>query len=125
MAEVKIGPFAMTTQRYHITRPDGLPGVECPCGTTRRAFLDHSDQKVSLHLVEVSADARSHYHKRLTEIYFILAGSGQMELDGAIHPVTAGDAILIEPGCRHRAIGKLTVMNIVVPAFDPHDEWFD
>ena len=39
--------------------------------------------------------------------------------------VRPGDAILIEPGCRHRAIGKLRVLNIPVPAFDPADEWFD
>ncbi len=27
--------------------------------------------------------------------------------------------------CRHRAIGKMKIVNIPIPAFDPHDEWFD
>jgi mannose-6-phosphate isomerase-like protein (cupin superfamily) len=115
----------MTAARYHISRPSALPGVECPCGTTRRSFVDDADQIATLHVVDISADARTHYHKRLTELYYILEGEGQMELDGELIPVTAGDAILIKPGCRHRARGKLKVINVVVPAFDPGDEWFD
>jgi hypothetical protein len=27
------------------------------------------------------------------------------------------------PGVVHRAIGKMTVLNIVYPKFDPADEW--
>jgi len=30
-----------------------------------------------------------------------------------------------QAGCRHRAIGKLRIVNIPVPAFDANDEWFD
>jgi mannose-6-phosphate isomerase-like protein (cupin superfamily) len=111
--------------RYSITRPADLPPVPCPCGQSRRAFLDESDGVASLHIVDISTDARAHYHKKLTEIYYILAGEGEMELDGQRHPVRPGDAILIKPGCRHRAIGQLRVLNVPVPAFDPADEWFD
>jgi mannose-6-phosphate isomerase-like protein (cupin superfamily) len=75
--------------------------------------------------VEISQDSRTHYHKRLTEIYYVLEGEGVMELDGELHSVRPGDAVLIKPGCRHRAIGKLRVLNVPIPAFDPADEWFD
>ncbi len=34
-------------------------------------------------------------------------------------------ALLIRPGCRHRAVGKLKRVNVPVPAFDPDDEWCD
>ena len=37
----------------------------------------------------------------------------------------AMSTILIKPGCRHRAVGKMKIVNIPVPAFDPSDEWFD
>jgi mannose-6-phosphate isomerase-like protein (cupin superfamily) len=87
--------------------------------------VNDADGAVSLHIVEISEDARTHYHKRLTEIYYILEGEGEMELDGERHAVQPGDAILIKPGCRHRAIGKLRVLNVPVPMFDPADEWFD
>jgi mannose-6-phosphate isomerase-like protein (cupin superfamily) len=111
--------------RYQIARLDELPAVECPCGQARRAFVDDPDGVASLHVVEISADARAHYHRRMTEIYYILEGTGEIELDGERHPVRPGDAILIKPGCRHRAIGRLKVLNVPVPAFDPADEWFD
>ena len=39
--------------------------------------------------------------------------------------VAPGSAIMIKPGCRHRAIGNLKLLNIPVPAFDPADEYFD
>lgn len=107
-----------------IQRLADLPPIECPCGTTRRAFVDEGAGG-SVHLVDISVDARVHYHKRLTEIYYVLEGRGEMELDGQRHPVAPGDAILIRPGCRHRAIGQLKVLNVVIPAFDPEDEWFD
>jgi quercetin dioxygenase-like cupin family protein len=112
-------------KRYHISRPAELPAVECPCGETRRAFVEESDGVASLHVIEISADARAHYHKRHTEIYYILAGEGELELDGERHPVRTGAAILIKPDCRHRAIGRLRVLNVPVPAFDAADEWFD
>jgi hypothetical protein len=34
-------------------------------------------------------------------------------------------AVLITPGVRHRAVGRMTIPNILVPPFDPADEWFD
>lgn len=113
------------TARYSIARISQIDPVPCPCGQTRRAFTDDSDQTASLHVVDISVDARTHYHKRLTEIYYILEGEGHMELDGERHAVGPGDSILIKPGCRHRAVGKMKILNVPIPAFDPEDEWFD
>ena len=110
---------------FQIARPAELPAVECPCGESRRAFVDDVDGVASLHVFDISTDARTHYHKRLAEIYYILEGESEMELDGERHPVRPGDAILIQPDCRHCAIGRLRVLNVPVPAFDPADEWFD
>ena len=112
-------------KRFQIARPEELPPEDCPCGQARRAFVDDPDRVASLHVVDVSVDARVHYHKRMTEIYYILEGEGHIELDGERYAVRPGDAILIKPGCRHRAIGRLRVINVPVPAFDPEDEWFD
>jgi mannose-6-phosphate isomerase-like protein (cupin superfamily) len=105
-----------------------LPGVPCPCGTSRRAFVGESGAPCSIHRVEISRDAQAHYHKRLTEIYYFLEGKGHLELDGVLHPVRPGMAVLIRPGTRHRAVvrsGAMTILNVVVPQFDPRDEWLD
>jgi len=112
-------------QNYKIVNLAEVEPVECPCGATRRAFTDDPDRVASLHVVDIKADSRTHYHKRLTEVYYILEGTGQMELDGRLIDVGPGSAILIKPGCRHRAIGRMRIINVPVPAFDPSDEWFD
>ena len=110
---------------YLISQLDEIPARRCPCGFTRRAFADVPDTVASLHMVNIEADAQTHYHRRLTEIYLVLEGEGEMELDGQRFPVKPMTAIYIKPGCRHRAIGKLKIINIPVPAFDESDEWFD
>ncbi len=115
----------MSNPRFQIVDTESVDPVPCPCGMTRRAFVEDSDKTCSLHVVDISEDARTHYHKKLTELYYILEGNGQMELDGELFDVGPGTSILIKPGCRHRAIGKLKIINIPVPAFDPDDEWFD
>lgn len=115
----------MPDKLYKIVDTKSLEPVSCPCGSTRRAFTDEPDKVASLHVVDISEDAKTHYHKKLTEIYYILEGEGQMELDGVRFDVRPGTSILIKPGCRHRAIGKMKIINIPVPAFDPSDEWFD
>ena len=112
-------------ERFEIVQLNTLDPVECPCGMTRRAFVDDPEKIASIHLVDISEDSRAHYHKKLTEIYYVLEGEGEMELDGIRYPVGPGSSILIKPGCRHRAIGRLKILNIPVPAFDPEDEWFD
>ena len=116
---------AVETDRYSVVRLGELAPVSCPCGQARRAFASDEDGVASLHLVEISEDSKVHYHKKLTEVYFVLEGQGEMELDGRRFPVGPGTAVKIRPGCRHRAIGRLKIINMVVPAFDAADEWFD
>src|SRR5882672_9149630 len=113
------------TKKFEITQLDEMPAVKCPCGFTRRAFTTPDNPVATIHLVDIQEDARTHYHKKLTEIYLVLEGEGFMELDGELHAVKPMSTILIKPGCRHRAVGKLKIVNIPVPAFDPEDEWFD
>lgn len=113
------------SRNFEITHLPEVAAVPCPCGETRRAFVTPDNPVASIHLVDIKSDARAHYHKRLTEIYLILEGEGHMELDGELYPVRPMTTILIKPGCRHRAVGALKIVNIPVPTFDPHDEWFD
>jgi hypothetical protein len=48
-----------------------------------------------------------------------------VELDGERMAVGAGGAVLIQPRVRHRAAGRKTILDVVVPLFDPSDEWLD
>ena len=110
---------------YMIARFDDIDAVKCPCGFSRRAFVSPDNPVATMHIVDIERDARVHYHKKLTEVYLILEGEGYMELDGERVPVKPFTAIFIKPGCRHRAVGKMRIVNVSIPAFDPQDEYFD
>lgn len=81
----------------------------------------------TIHVTEISEDARLHYHQKLTETYFFLEcqPDARMQLDDEIISVKQGQCIVIPPGVRHRAVGKMKVLIVVLPEFDPKDEWFD
>ncbi len=110
---------------YEFVQMDDIEAVHCPCGWSRRAFATPDNPVATMHVVDIADDSRAHYHKRLTELYFVLEGEGHMELDGQLVPVRPMSALLIKPLCRHRAVGKMRILNVPVPAFDPDDEWFD
>ncbi len=112
-------------KRYVVADFTDIAPVPCPCGMTRRAFVDSSDGQVSFHVVDIKKDARKHYHKNHVEIYYILEGTGFLEVDEEKIPVKPGVSVLIRESCRHRALGDLKIVNVSLPVFDPRDEWFD
>jgi mannose-6-phosphate isomerase-like protein (cupin superfamily) len=110
---------------YMLADLTAIDPARCPCGWARRAFATPDNSTATLHLVDIESDSRVHYHKKMTEIYLILEGEGFMELDGervAVKPMTA---IFIKPFCRHRAVGKMKIINVPIPAFDETDEFED
>ncbi len=110
-----------------IVNLDELPAVACPCGEARRAFADHDGFPGTIHLTHIQVDATKHYHREHAEVYVVLECDcdAMIELDGIRHRVYPKSAILIPPGVRHRAIGKMTVLIVCTPNFDPIDEHFD
>ncbi len=110
--------------RYRVVHFDEIPGVACPCGTARRAFADVPESPGTIHRTEITEDARPHYHRRMTETYYVLdcGPDAAMELDGERIPIRRGSCILIPPGVVHRAVGRMTILNVVFPKFDPGDE---
>jgi quercetin dioxygenase-like cupin family protein len=114
-------------RRAAVVDLSSLDPVRCPCGWARRAFGDVPGAPVSVHRVEIEDDARAHYHRSHTEVYYVLdcALGAAVELDGERVAVRPGSAVLIPPGVRHRAVGRMTILNVVAPPFDPADEWFD
>jgi mannose-6-phosphate isomerase-like protein (cupin superfamily) len=120
-------PRTTTTQRFEIVDFESLDETPCPCGVARRALANSEIFPGTIHRTEIASDARLHYHKRLTETYYILTcqADAQMQLDDEMVSIKPGICIVIPPGVRHRAIGRMTVLIVVLPKFDPEDEWFD
>jgi mannose-6-phosphate isomerase-like protein (cupin superfamily) len=124
-AEVSPSSAVPAAKNYLVTQLDAVPPVPCPCGQSRRGFATPDNKLATIHLVDISIDAQTHYHKQMTEIYLILEGEGFMELDGERIPARPMMSIFIKPGCRHRLVGKFKIVNVAIPAFDPRDEWLD
>jgi mannose-6-phosphate isomerase-like protein (cupin superfamily) len=114
-------------RRWKTADLTAIPPVPCPCGFARRAYKGVAEFPGTLHLTEITENAQRHYHKTLTETYVILncEADAMMELDGEMIPVRPLQSFVIPPGVRHRAVGKMQVMIIAIPEFDPADEWFD
>lgn len=114
----------MNEKRYHHVDFPALDPVDCCCGTTRRAFADLDDAPASAHYLEAAEEPRAHYHKNTTEIYLILEGHGHLELDGEMVAVGPLSAVMIKPGCVHRIVGQMKLINIPVPKHDDDDFFY-
>jgi mannose-6-phosphate isomerase-like protein (cupin superfamily) len=80
----------------------------------------------SFHVTEIR-DATRHYHRKSAEVYYILSGTGRIELDDETVPVEPGTVVTISPGTRHRLVspGGVRAVVVAVPSFDPEDEYVD
>lgn len=113
----------MSEKRFSVAQLDAIPPVPCPCGQARRAFNEPGNHLATVHLTEISADSRAHYHKVMTEIYIVLEGEGYLEADGERIPLKPMTSVMIRPGCVHRAVGNLKIINVPMPPFNPADEF--
>ena len=109
---------------YLVADFDEITPTPCPCGQSKRAFVQDGNGVASMHVVEISKESRPHYHKKMTEIYYVLEGDGHLEIDNDEIPLKPGVSVLIPPNSLHRAVGELKILNVPIPAFNPADEWF-
>ena len=72
------------------------------------------------HAVDIDG-AKLHYHKRATELYYVLDGEGSVLLDGVEHKVGKGTLLHIPPGVVHGAKGKMRVLVVGIPDIDDDD----
>lgn len=101
-------------------------------GSTIRSILDSANapvanQSLAEATVPEGSATERHYHKRSEEFYFILEGSGKMEIDGESSPVKVGDAILIPPGAWHQitATTSLKLLCCCAPPYSHEDTYFE
>jgi len=73
----------------------------------------------------VGAGTMPHHHLKTEEIYYILAGSGRMQIGRQSRDVGPGDAIAIEPGAVHQIAntgsGVLTFLCCCCPPYEHND----
>ena len=97
-------------------------------GSTIRE-LHHTDvQSLAEATLEPDEATQRHYHRASEEIYFVLKGSGRMEVDGETRTVRPGDAILIPAGAWHtlenNGTSELRILCCCAPPYADADTFF-
>ena len=106
-----------TTKGYFVRRLSEAPTVPCPCGQSTRPLTFEDTPVCNLHVTFIT-DSVKHYHRETTEVYYILDGHGQMELNDDVIDIEPGMIVYIEPMTAHRLTSEHGVRTIVfgVPA---------
>jgi mannose-6-phosphate isomerase-like protein (cupin superfamily) len=103
-------------------------------GSTIRVLLDARlggarNQSLAEATLEPGQATQRHYHADTEEIYVILAGKGDMEVDGDRSRVAPGDAILIPPGAWHQLradeSAELRILCCCAPPYRDEDTFFE
>ena len=95
-------------------------------GSTIRELHHTSAQSLAEATLAPGQETERHYHARTEEIYFVLEGAGELEIDGEWRPVAPGDAALIPPGAWHqiRATAPLRFLCCCAPPYSHEDTFF-
>lgn len=100
-------------------------------GSTIRSILDLSNapvanQSLAEATIPTGGATERHWHRDSEEFYFILEGSGRMEIDGEERSVGVGDAVLIPAGAWHqiRATSALRFLCCCAPPYRHEDTFF-
>ena len=107
-----------------------VPAFTTKDGSEIRELLAHrnsciANQSLADARLPVGASTTPHYHPLCEEIYFILAGSGRMQIEDDVQEVQVGDAIAIPPGARHQITNTgdmvLQFLCCCAPAYEHED----
>jgi mannose-6-phosphate isomerase-like protein (cupin superfamily) len=96
-------------------------------GSTIREYFHTAEQSLAEASLEPGAATQRHYHARSEEIYLIVQGGGELEVDGERRQVGAGDAILIPAAAWHELIANqegVTLLCCCVPPYSDDDTFF-
>lgn len=87
------------------------------------------NQSLAEATLEPGQATQRHYHGEAEEIYFLLEGTGELEIDGDEASVATGDAVLIPPGAWHsiQATGseRLRFLCCCSPPYRHEDTYFE
>ena len=117
---------ASLPERTLVRHEGHTPRERSTCGWRYR-LISREDVELSpaawAHAVDIDG-AKLHYHKRSTELYYVLDGEGVVLLDGEEHAVRKGSLVHIPPGVVHGAKGRMRVLVVGIPDI-ADDDYFE
>ena len=96
-------------------------------GSTIREYLHTGLQSLAEASLDPGAATQRHYHARSEEIYLIIEGGGELEVDGERREVVPGDAVLIPPQAWHELTAGddgVSLLCCCVPPYADADTFF-
>ena len=98
-------------------------------GSTIRELHHTEAQSLAEATLEPDQATERHYHRETEEIYFVVKGSGDMEVDGVHKRIAVGDAVLIPAGAWHtlhnNGTSELRILCCCAPAYSHDDTYFE
>ena len=97
-------------------------------GSTIRELMRAANQTLAEATLEPGQRTERHYHAESEELYYLVEGTGEMEIDGERSQVGPGDAILIPPGAWHQITAgdaELRFLCCCAPPYSDEDTYFD
>jgi mannose-6-phosphate isomerase-like protein (cupin superfamily) len=96
-------------------------------GSEIREFHHSPAQSLAEATLAAGQSTQRHYHAASEEIYFVLEGEGDLEIDGERRRVGVGDAALIPAGAWHEivATSPLRFLCCCAPPYSNDDTFFE
>ncbi|HEX3453288.1 MAG TPA: cupin domain-containing protein [Gaiellaceae bacterium] len=97
-------------------------------GSTIRELMRAANQTLAEATLAPGEQTERHYHAESEELYYLLAGTGEMEIDNEHSTVRPGDAILIPPGAWHQITAGDTELRFLcccAPGYEHADTFFE
>jgi quercetin dioxygenase-like cupin family protein len=108
-----------------LVRHEGETPRELSACGWRDRLISREDTGVAAWAHPVDIDgARGHYHKRATELHYVLEGEGTVVLNGVEQPVRRGSLVHIPPGIVHGAKGRMRALVVGIPDIADEDIFF-
>lgn len=111
------------TKRYTVRRLDEVEKEKSTCGYRQRLFSTGDETPAFFHVVRIK-ESKTHYHKLVTEFYYVMEGGGEMTVDGDTFPIGPGTMVKLDPGSIHSSKGDHLVLVVGIPEILEDDIFF-
>ncbi len=107
---------------------DGAEPFTTKDGSTIRELMRAANQTLAEATLAPGQQTERHYHAESEELYYLVEGTGEMEIDNEHSQVGPGDAVLIPPGAWHQITAgdaELRFLCCCAPGYQHADTFFE
>jgi len=88
---------------YLVKKLQDANSTQITCGIMRKLTTSNDFKDMDVVHVTIADSTKKHYHKKLTEVYYVLRGSIDVEVDDKTEHLDKNQLIMIFPNTNHKA----------------------